>query len=67
MTEEKSNNGTNKVWICPQLNNISFPQKFKRFTACHGLIQKVISDNATTFVAAAKLIKATTVDEEAHG
>ena len=80
--KEKSNNGTSKVWIClytcyvvwavhldivPNLTTSAFLRSFKRFTARRGLPQKLISNNAKTFVAAAELIKATTVDEEVQG
>ena len=49
---------------CSQLDNISLPQKPQRFTARRGLPRKLNSDNGKTFVAAAELIKATTIDEE---
>ena len=80
--KERGNNGTSKVWIClytccvvravhldiiPNLTTSAFLRSFKRFTARRGLPQRLISDNAKTFTAAAELIKATTVDEEVQG
>ena len=71
-----------RVWIClytccvvravhldivPNLTTSAFLRSFKRFTAQRGLPQKLILDNAKTFVAAAELIKATTKDEEVQG
>ena len=53
--------------IVPDLTTSAFIRSFKRFTARRGLPQKLISDNAKTFVAAAELIKATTVDEDVQG
>ena len=80
--KERGNNGTSKVWIClytccvvravhldivPNLTTSAFLRSFKQFTARRGLPQRLISDNAKTFTAAAELIKATTVDEEVQG
>ena len=80
--KEGSDNRTSKVWIClytccvvrvvhldivPNLTTSAFLRSFKRFTARRGLPRRLISDNGKTFVAAAELIKATTIDEEVQG
>ena len=80
--KEGSDNRTSKVWIClytccvvrvvhldivPNLTTSAILRSFKRFTARRGLPRKLISDNGKTFVAAAELIKATTIDEEVQG
>ena len=53
--------------IVPNLTTSAFFRSFKQFTAHCGLPQKLISNNAKTFVAAAEMIKATTVNEEVQG
>ena len=53
--------------IVLNLTTSAFLRSFKRFTARRGLPRRLISDNGKTFVAAAELIKATTIDEEVQG
>ena len=53
--------------VVPNLTTSAFLRSFKQFTAHRGLPQKLISDNGKTFVAAAELIKTTTIDEEVQG
>ena len=64
--------GSNKVWIClftccvtlavhldlvRDMSTLTFIRAFKQFSARRGLPRRVLSDNAKTFKAAAKLLK----------
>jgi hypothetical protein len=68
----RGESSSNKVWIClftycvtraihlelvPDMTTTTFVRCLKRFSARRGLPRKIISDNAKTFKAAAKLIK----------
>ena len=68
---EKGEEG-NKVWIClftccvtrtihlelvSDMSTVTFVRALKRFSARRGLPRKILSDNAKTFKAAAKLLK----------
>ena len=70
--------GSNKVWIClytccitrgihldlmMDLTTEAFLRSFKRFIARRGVPSKVVSDNGKTFVAAAKILTDTVVNE----
>ena len=68
----KGESSSNKVWIClftccvtraihlelvPDMTTTTFIRCLKRFSARRGLPRRIISDNAKTFKAAARLIK----------
>ena len=71
--KDKGINTNNKVWIClytccvtravhldivPQMNADAFIRSFKRFSARRGFPNKMVSDNAKNFKAAAKTVRA---------